>query len=483
MNTVFESIETENTLGWKIFNVSNEETLKTISESEQRKIIQLKNKQLYLIKNIPELSLAEAKLLKNILTEYRNKNPKENTIHSNEFLEKFCKEKSITLEKNQKEYLKKILTRLVSPEGILSEILEDEELEEIAILGLGKSKPVFVFDSIFGWLATNLYFSNNAQVRNIINSIAATIGRRITLQKPKLNAVLKDGSRLNACIEPASISGPAITIRKFKKNPFTPLDLVKLGSVSLKQIAFLWMAIQSDCSVFVCGNTGSGKTTLLNSLLSFVPKNERIIIIEETPELNPPHFHFVKLATAEDLEINMQDLIVNTLRMRPDRVIVGEIRSKEETKAFIDTLLAGQGKGTYGTFHAQSGNECIARLQNLGANEMDLLALDLILTQKRWSTNSGRITTEERKLIEISEPVIEKNKIKAKKIFSYNYKKNRVESENKTTKIYEKISITFGLNKNGIKKELKKREEFLAELNGKTQEEFFYEINNYGKIQ
>lgn len=480
LEPIFESLKVEQTLGWRVFSL-NSTVAKILSKNENREIAQLKNgKLVYILKNSPELSNEEADLLKEILEEYRDTN-KDNELNANKAFERFCEENIVKLDSTQEKYLKKTIQNIIEPSGILTELLKDQELEEIAVIGLGKSKPVYVFDSIFGWLPTNLYFSSNEEVKRIVNAMAGTIGRRITLQNPKLNASLKDGSRLNACIEPASVSGPTITIRKFKKNPLTPTNLIDFGTVSSEQMAFLWLAIQSDCSILICGNTGSGKTTLLNSLLNFCPANERIIIVEETPELNIIHKHQVKLATVDGLELGMQELIINTLRMRPDRVIVGEIRDKEEVSAFMDTLLAGQGKGTYATFHAQSSIECIGRLKKLGAELNDLNSIDLIITQKRWSNFSKGKSNEERKLIEISEPNIEKNKVKIRKLYSFNFEKNNFSKNNIPKKVLEKIFRTFKLNKKDYLKELRKRAQFLDSLHNKPQEEFFDEIQNYGK--
>ena len=476
----FESLKVEETLGWRVFSL-NGQTAKTLAKNDNREIAQLKNgKLIYVLKNSPELSSEEAELLKEILEEYRDTN-NDNELNANKAFERFCEDNIVKLDSTQEKYLKKTIQNIIEPSGILTELLKDEDLEEIAVIGLGKSKPVYVFDSVFGWLPTNLYFSNNKEVKRIVNAMAGTIGRRITLQNPKLNAHLNDGSRLNACIEPASVSGPTITIRKFKKNPLTPANLIDFGTVSSEQMAFLWLAIQSDCSLLVCGNTGSGKTTLLNSLLNFCPASERIIIVEETPELNIIHKHQVKLATVEGLELGMQELIINTLRMRPDRVIVGEIRNKEEVSAFMDTLLAGQGKGTYATFHAQSSIECVGRLKNLGAELNDLNSIDLIITQKRWSNFSKGRSNEERKLIEIAEPDIQKNKINIRKLYSYNFEKNSFSKNNIPKKVLEKIFRTFKIKKKNFPKELRKRAKFLDSLHNKNQEEFFDEIQSYGK--
>ena len=480
--TVFETLEVEKTLGWRVFRLQESEIARIISSGNAREIVRLRNgKTVYVLKNLPQLSSEEALLLKDALEEFRKSAESRNSVPA-ETLEKYCGQNGLELETTQLSYLKKTLELLSRPAGMISELLQDEELEEIAVTGLGKAKPVRVFDKTFGWLPTNLYFSSEETFRNLVNAMAGTIGRRITLQKPKLNAVLKDGSRINACIEPASFSGPSLTIRKFRKAPFTPVELARLGTVSFEELAFLWLAIQSDCSMLVCGNTGSGKTTLLNSLFSFVPENERIISVEETPEISVPHEHYVKLNTAEEIGLGMQELIVNTLRMRPDRVIVGEVREAGEAKAFMDTLLAGQGKGCYATFHAQSANEALLRLRSLGLMEADLASIDLMLVQKRWTDNSGGKTRERRKLLEICETSANPNGgVSAEKIFSYNFAKNEAEKAKRRPSIYGKICGSFGFREKIIWKEVKERAAFLKEQEGKGMEEFFSAVQGYGK--
>ncbi len=343
----FSSVEIEKALGWRAFGFAESEKAKTLSSNPVREIIELKGgKKFYILKSIPEISSEEAMLLRSVIEEYRNSPQNETHFDAEQELLSYCEDNFFDADKEQLSYLKKILKAMACESGIISGFLEDESLEEIVVIGLGKAKPIHVFDSVFGWLPANIYFSSAEELRNIINAMASPLGRRITMQSPRLNAVLKDGSRLNACIEPASLSGPAITIRKFRAKPLTPADLQAMGSCSHEQMAFLWMAMQADCSLLVCGNTGSGKTTLLNSLFNFVPQEERIIIIEETPEINVPHSHLIRLGTAEGIGIGMGELIENTLRMRPDRVVAGEVRNGEELCAFIDTLLAGQGKGS-----------------------------------------------------------------------------------------------------------------------------------------
>lgn len=477
----FESMAVEKALGWRIFQIKDSEIANVVAENEKRNIVNLRNaNQVYVLKRLPVLGAEEAELLKHALHKYRTVYSREK-IEPREAFEFYVRENSLTLDGEQKEYLASLLSRIVLPEGIISELLEHENIEEIAVIGLGKAKPVHVYDYGFGWIPTNLYFSKAEEVKAFVNSAGEKIGRRVTIRTPSLNAFLEDGSRLNAVMEPASVSGPLVTIRKFRKKPFTPTELFLNNTASLEQLAFLWMAMQADCSVLVCGNTGSGKTTLLNSLFTFVPKTERIIVVEETPEIIVPHRHWLRMSTSDAMGISMHELVVNTLRMRPDRVIVGEVRKEEEVKAFMDTLLAGQGKGHYATFHAQSSREAISRLKNLGAMEQDMNAIDLILVQKRWSRFNGGKWGEERKLAEIAEPRTVNNKLSAAELSKYDFGKNKFGFNSVGEKASEKICTTFGLKKNRLKKELLERKEHLKKLAGKGMEEFFDAVNEYGK--
>jgi Flp pilus assembly CpaF family ATPase len=303
-------------------------------------------------------------------------------------------------------------------------LLKDNELEEIAIIGI--NKPVYVYNMKKGWLETNLYFRNEETVIAVINKIARQVGRRITYQNPKINAVLPDGSRLHASIPP--ISNIEMTIRKFKSNPITPCDIINSGVYSLDAVAFLSLVFQSDYNVLIAGNTASGKTTTLNALFSFVPLSDRILIIEETPEINIPHPHKIKLLSNSELKISMKELVEDSLRMRPDRVIVGEVRTEEETASFIETILSGQARGSYATFHAQSSEEAVKRMLNLKISRYDINSIDFILIQRRIMKYDPlkRKYWEERKGIEISEIDDDGN---IRQIFVLNRKTNNLEGD------------------------------------------------------
>lgn len=225
--------------------------------------------------------------------------------------------------------------------GKLDPLVRDDNLEEIMVIGT--NRPVYVWHRRFNMCKTNVIFDSDRDILNIIERIAREVGRRIDQQSPLLDARLPDGSRVNATIPPISLDGPTITIRKFKRDPLTIIDLIKYGTMSSEVAAFLWVLVDGlgvkPANVLVAGGTGSGKTTTLNSLGMFIPPSERVISIEDTAELQLPVEHWVRLETRPPNlegkgEVTMDDLVRNTLRMRPDRIIVGEVRGPEARTMF-----------------------------------------------------------------------------------------------------------------------------------------------------
>lgn len=335
-------------LGWFLFQPSSKEFKRVILEAKDYRILELEDSErIYCIK-LPELSVQEAELLASVFEEFKTlASPEFEELNNVEvFFENYCGKNLIVVDSEQRNYLTELLRLMAFGFGPLSKLLENESLEEIAIIGLGREKPVMVFDKKLAWLKTNFYYCSETEVKNAVNKMSRKLGKRLSLQNPRLNAMLPDGSRLSSSIQPVSFYGPNATIRKFGKKPFSPLDLIANNTASSEALAFLQIAFQTDSSVLIAGNTGSGKTSLLNALFCFVPARERIIAVEETPELNLTQEHLVKLNVSDGLKLGMKDLIVDSLRMRPDRIIVGEVRNSEEVLAFVDTMLAGQGKGS-----------------------------------------------------------------------------------------------------------------------------------------
>ncbi|MEI7961953.1 MAG: type II/IV secretion system ATPase subunit [archaeon] len=447
---------------------------KKLSECKSGLIVANRDKRILLVE-IPKLCEKEKIFFEKVLEEMRHIGKA--VISKADvyfFLKEYCLENMVLLNKTQRENIMTLLEWESIGESILTPLLIDPDFEEIVING--PKKPIMVYHVTFGWLTTNITFENEDKIRTIINKMAAPLGRQLAFNSPMLNAVLRDGSRLNASMNPVAFSGINATIRKFKENPFTPADLSGMDTISKEAMAFLWMAMQTSSSILICGNTGSGKTTTLNALFCFLPKHERIVVAEETPELLLPQNHTIKLNTAEQMKITLGTLIENTFRMRPDRVIVGEIRTRDEASAFINTMLAGQAKGSYATFHAESSKEAIQRMISFGIGEDVLESLDLIVVQKRISLIEDGARKEERKVTEICEIEKEKSRIVAKKLFEYDYHTKQLRKIGESKRMLEKMQRTFGCGKSQIEKLTLEKKVLLEKLNGVAKFREFFEL-------
>ena len=405
---------------------------------------------------LPNLSAEELDLIGKICFEFSEFAKNESNITSERakeiitiLLKRNLDKNKIKVENEQNEYLEKYIFNATFGYGPLTEILEDDTLEEIAIIGL--NKPIYVFIREKGWLDTNVMFTERENLIDTINKMARKIGRRITLQNPRLNAILPDGSRLHATIEP--VSELEVTIRKFRKKPIDVHDLIKIG-YTYESLAFLWTIFQNDKNVIICGNTAAGKTTTLNALFNFIDLNERIILLEETPEIQIQHLHVIKMKTNENIEIGMKELIEDSLRMRPDRVIIGEVRGKEEIRAMIESMNAGQARGCYATMHANNTKELISRMRYNEIIPSDILSIDLIIVQRRFLELNGK---EVRKVFEICELAEQNNSIVIKPLFKYDPKLGHLVKTNVKSKIIEDLAYSNGLEEKVIEKEIEKK--------------------------
>lgn len=365
-----------------------------------------------------------------------------------EVLAQCCEEFSLSKERMQS--MLSFIEREISSFSVLSPFLESDAFEEVSV---AENQPIRVFSRKWGWLDTDLVVESRKKALDLINRMSRGLGRRITLKNPRLNANIEHG-RLHAAMSPVSLGGASLTIRRFRSCPFSPQELVENNTVSAGAMAFLWMCMECDFNILVAGNTGSGKTSLLNSLFSFIPLGERIILVEETPEISLPHKHTVRLAVCEELGVRMDELVSDTLRMRPDRVIVGEVRTPQEAKAFMNTMLAGQGKGSYATFHAQSSREALTRLQSFGVSPADLFSLDVVAVQRRWTRKNEMM----RRVVEIT--VQDSGKLH--EAYSYDFGRNSLVPKNPfCRKVGERMAAVFCLGKRELLQELKRRAAFL----------------------
>jgi len=286
--------------------------------------------------------------------------------------------------------------------GPLEELLVDEAVSEIMV---NRHDEIFVERG--GRLArTSVIFTDERAVLGAIERIVAPLGRRIDESSPMVDARLKDGSRVNAVIPPLALKGPNITIRKFSKRKLQARDLVSFGSMSPQMVDFLRVAVERRANVVISGGTGSGKTTLLNVLSNFIPDDERIVTVEDAAELQLTQSNLVSLeARPANMEgkgaVSIRDLVKNCLRMRPDRIVVGECRGGEALD-MLQAMNTGH-DGSLTTAHANSPRDCLSRLEVMtlmagldlpvqAIREQVCSAVDIIVQQTRFSCGSRRVT-------------------------------------------------------------------------------------------
>lgn len=305
--------------------------------------------------------------------------------------------------RNDRTYISKSIQNEITGLGPLEELINDSTVSEIMVNG-----PNQIYVERKGKLVlSDVKFQDEEHVRRIIDRIVTPLGRRIDDSNPMVDARLKDGSRVNAIIPPLALCGSTITIRKFSDTPLTIENLMKFGSLSPEMAGFLEAGVRGKLNILVSGGTGSGKTTLLNVLSAFIPHDERIVTIEDAAELKLMQDHVVSLESRPaNLEgtgaITIRDLVKNALRMRPDRIVVGEVRGGE-TLDMLQAMNTGH-DGSLTTAHANSARDALARIETMVMMAgMDLPvtairqqcagALDLVVQQARLRDGSRKITS------------------------------------------------------------------------------------------
>ncbi|MEA2683422.1 MAG: pilus assembly protein CpaF [Chloroflexota bacterium] len=286
--------------------------------------------------------------------------------------------------------------------GPLGPFLADDSVSEIMVNG-----PRIVCVERHGRIQmTSVKFDDDAHLRRTIDQIVGSVGRRIDEGSPLCDARLLDGSRVNAVIPPLALDGSVLTIRKFKKDPLKVEDMIRFGTLTREAVGFLKACVLARCNIIVSGGTGTGKTTMLNVLSSFIPEDERIVTIEDAAELQLQQWHVIRLesrpANAEGQgRVAIRELVANSLRMRPDRIVIGECRAGEALD-MLQAMNTGH-DGSLTTLHANSPRDAISRLETLVAMAgMDLplsairkqmsSAIDLIVQLSRLRDGSRRIT-------------------------------------------------------------------------------------------
>ncbi len=343
--------------------------------------------------------------------------------------------------------------------GSIEILNADVNLEEIVINGV--DEPIWVYHKNFGWVKTNVNILNEDQTRHYASIVARRVGRQITVLQPLLDAHLAEGDRVNATIMPISTAGNTFTIRKFSRDPWTITRFLKAGSISFAAAALIWMAIQYEMSILIAGGTASGKTSMLNVLTNFFPPNQRIISIEDTREITLPKFlHWVPMTTRLPNpegrgEITMGDLLVNSLRMRPDRIIVGEVRRKRESETLFEAIHTGH--SVYATIHANTADETIKRLTNPPIDVPEILvpAISLIIVQFRNRRTGTRRT------FQVAEVLAD---AKVNVLMQYNAKQDKLVKLFPSMNLYKNLSLYTGYSVKEIDSHIKDKEQILRYL-------------------
>lgn len=349
--------------------------------------------------------------------------------------------------------------------GPIEFMLDDGNLEEIVVNSA--EEPAWVYHKKYGWLKSNITITPEAEIQNYASIIARRVGKQVTVLEPLLDAHLVTGDRANATLHPISGSGNTITIRRFRRDPWTSTDFINAGTASAELMSLLWLAMEYELNIIVSGGTGSGKTTLLNVMLPFIQPNQRIITIEDTRELSLPDFlHWVPMTTREPNAegkgaVSMLDLLVNSLRMRPDRIIVGEIRRKREAEVMFEAMHTGH--SVYATVHANTAEETINRLTSppieISPSMLEAVHLNVVMFRNR------RLGT--RKILQLAEFVPEKrggqtsSTLKPNILFRWKAATDTVEKYAESIRLFDELALHTGFTAGEITQNLKEKQKIL----------------------
>ncbi len=390
-------------------------------------------------------------------------------------------ESSLThLPESEKQVLAGILLHNSLGLGGMEMLLQDKNLEEVVING--SKEPIWVYHREKGWLKTNMTLPSEVEIYNYAAQIGRKVGTQITNLSPLMDAYLTTGDRANATLFPISSHGNTMTIRKFARRPWTITDFIKSNTVPMDIAAFLWLALQYEMNSLIAGGTASGKTALLNVLMCFIPPTQRVISIEDTREMQLPDFlHWVPMTTRPANpegkgEVSMLQLMINALRMRPDRMIVGEIRRSREAEVLFEAIHTGH--SVYATMHANTANETLRRLTNPPINIPPALlgSLHLIVVMHRDRRRDLRRVLEVAELVDVSSG--DKLKMEVNPLFKWMPGKDEFMPLEKSRMILERIKMFTGMSDSEVDRSLKEKKDILHWLVKKD----VNDLNTVGKI-
>ncbi|MBP2144517.1 flagellar protein FlaI [Methanococcus voltae] len=381
----------------------------------------------YNISNINYINSALSKLTPDMLKELKTElsDSELNSIGQIQgYLKNYFLKNNIKIKDIEIHYISQYFYLIIGKLGLIEILINDPELEEIMINGV--DIPVYIFHRKYQMCKTNIVL-DKSELARVIDSIAYLAGRNIDSRIPMLDAYLPDGSRVNATTSDITTMGNTLTIRKFSKNPLTIVNLIKYNTIDSELGAFIWQAVEGyfgakPANTLIVGGTGSGKTTTLNVVSMFSMYNDRLITIEDTPELQIPLDHTIKMITRpgrpgiDNYEITMDDLIKNSLRMRPDRIYVGEVRGAEAHSLLV-AMNTGH-DGCSGTLHANSADEAMIRLINPPMNvpKIMLSSINFIINQQRIKRNKKTV----RRILGVVEVGGQGDEITKTELYKYN---------------------------------------------------------------
>jgi len=370
-----------------------------------------------------------------------------------------------TMEQLQRSVIAGMLMQKVYGIGELETLLADNLLEEIVVNG--SKQPISVYHKKYGWMITNKSIASEDEIYNLSAQIGRRIGRQITLLSPIMDAHLVTGDRVAASMFPISTAGNTITIRKFARVPWNIVTLIKNGTTSADILAFIWLAMQYERSIMVAGATASGKTSMLNAICAFIPPSQRVVTIEDTREILLPkalHWNWVPMNSRSPNpegqgEVSMLDLMIASLRMRPDRIIVGEVRRREQAETMFEAMNTGH--SVYSTIHADNVEQVKRRLLEapMSISKNDVESLPLILIQYRDMRRNLRRTLEVAEILQNPKPALLTNYL-----YRWHPRNDTYETINQSQRIFEDLNLHTGLTAQEIKQDLKEKESILVWL-------------------
>ena len=376
---------------------------------------------------------------------------------------------NITLHPISKERVMYYVLRDFVGYRVIETMMIDPNVEDLSCDGVGV--PLYVYHRKYGSIRSNLKFEKEAELDGFVVWLAQKCGKHISVASPLLDATIPDGSRLQATLgKHVTKRGSSFTIRRFKENPFTPLDLLKFKTMSTEMMAYLWIGIEHGQSMLVCGGTASGKTTTLNAVLLFIPPQMKIVSIEDTRELNLPHENWVPGLTREGFggksaitgkasgEVDMFDLLTAAMRQRPQYLMVGEVRGKE---AYVVFQAMATGKTCYSTFHAEDVQAMVHRMENDPINLPRALvtALNIVLLQAQVKVGT-KMTRRVKSLTEIVGIDPETNELITNSVYTWNPADDTFNYSGHSY-VYEKVRMARNWAPREMEREIKRRVDIL----------------------